>query len=88
MTWLRDAVDEGVKAGFAVALAEKCDGRQEPEDRCPISPKDGCACYFVAYRNAPWWRKIFMDEPKCPSPEVSLRALVTCAVERAMEDRT
>lgn len=87
--WLVDqAVREGVRQGFENAWTDVCEGSDDPEDRCPMDPQDGCACYFKAYHEAPFWRRWRMEVPRRPSSGAVLRAMFLQQIESDRYDRS
>lgn len=87
MSVFAEAISAGVRAGFEKAWAGRCDGRSDPEERCPMRLSDGCACYYLAYTNAPFWRRWMMDRPTRPSQDAVLKAMITQAVDEAAPRR-
>jgi hypothetical protein len=81
-----DAVSAGVRAGFEKTWTDYCEGRDEPEERCPMRLQDGCACYYRAYHEAPWWRRSRMEKPRRPSQDAVLRAYFEQKVDDLMPD--
>lgn len=73
---IKQAIEEGVRRGFEQVLSENCDGRNDPEDRCPMRPEDGCACYYRAYQSAPWWRRWRMEKPIRPTQDHVFKTLL------------
>ena len=73
---IQRAIYEGMRSGFESALTSICDGRDDPDSRCPMRPKDGCACYYRAYQSASWWRRWRMEKPVRPSQNCVLSTLV------------
>lgn len=71
---LRYMILEGVRQGFEDAWHKRCDGREDPEERCPMRPADGCLCYYRAYEAAPFWRRWRMEKPHRPTQEDVLQA--------------
>ena len=87
MNWMiRSAVEAGVRSGFEEHLASVCDGYDEPQERCPMRPQDGCSCLYVRYKRLPWWRKLFTEEPKRPDSDDVLRAALRIKVEDALSE--
>lgn len=84
MGWFDDAVSKGVAEGFASSLADACDGKDNPEERCPLSPSDGCACRVRDFDALPWWKKVLRERPPVPPPAASHRALCHIKIEAAI----
>lgn len=68
-----DAVSEGIQQGFENSLAKVCDGYDDPEERCPMRPKDGCACLRHQWRKLTWLRKLFKEAPMVPKQDAVLK---------------
>ncbi len=73
---ISEGVAAGVRSGFEKAWTDVCDGRDAPEERCPMRLAEGCACYYRAYHEAPFWRRWRMEKPKRPSQDAVLKAFV------------
>jgi hypothetical protein len=69
------AINEGIHQGFEDALSGACDGYDEPQERCPMRPRDGCACLRVRWRKLPWWKRIFTKEPMRTDQDAVLETL-------------
>lgn len=80
MVFIKDAIEQGIAEGFENSVAERCDGYDKPQDRCPMRPCDGCACLRVRWRRLPWCKKIFFEESKQPKTEDTLRCLNELAI--------
>jgi hypothetical protein len=78
------AINEGIHQGFENALADACDGYEEPQERCPMRPRDGCACLRVRWRKLPWWKRIFAKEPMRTDQDAVLEALFRQKLEDAI----
>ncbi len=76
---INDAIQEGIDIGFEQAVSDRCDGYHEPQDRCSMRPRDGCACLRVRWRAMPWWRKLVNTEPKKPTRDYVVKCLVDLA---------
>ncbi len=76
MGGINNAINEGIRTGIERAWTDQCNGRDDPEERCPMRPADGCSCYRKAYMAAPFWRRWQMEKPKRPSQDAVLTALV------------
>jgi hypothetical protein len=76
-------IKDGMRHGAQKSVFDQCDGRDEPQERCPMPTSVGCACYAVIYRNAPFWRRLFMEKP---SPEPSFDDCVRECIRRHVED--
>ena len=87
MSIISNAIAEGCKEGFENALAERCDGYHEPEDRCPMKPKDGCACLRHRWRNLPWWKRLFTTAPMPTNESAVLDAIISQRVDDALTFR-
>lgn len=72
---IHHAIQKGIDEGFILACARSCDGGDDPQERCPMEPKDGCACLYAEWIKLPWWRKMWRDEPQKPSRKATLTAL-------------
>lgn len=72
MSGLSDAIARGIRSGIETAAMERCTGRNDPEDRCPMRPKDGCICAYRAWQKLPWWRRLFQDAPIRPTVDAVL----------------
>ncbi|MEL6239433.1 MAG: hypothetical protein AAFQ90_12695 [Pseudomonadota bacterium] len=83
---IRSAVEQGVSEGFQGALVEWCDGYDEPQERCPMRPRDGCACLAVRWRRLPWWRRLTTPKPKQPADGDVLDCLLSIRIEEAISD--
>ena len=81
MSRFDDAVQEGMRCGFEKVWADQCDGRDDPEERCPMRPADGCACYYRAYHAAPFWKRWRMEKPRRPSMDAVVEAMIHQRVE-------
>lgn len=81
MSIIETAVNEGIREGFEDAFHKRCEGRDDPEERCPMRPKDGCLCYFRAYQAAPFWRRWRMEKPKRPEQIVVLETMFGQEIE-------
>lgn len=79
----QDAINDGITLGFCDALSEWCDGYDEPQERCEMPPKDGCACLWLRYDRLPWWRKLFATKPVRPSDKNILRTYFRVRKEAA-----
>ena len=66
MSAFENAVNEGIRCGLEKAWTDQCEGRDDPEERCPMRLADGCACYYRASHKAPFWRRWRMDKPTRP----------------------
>lgn len=75
------AIERGVSAGFRRSLAAQCDGYHDPEDRCEMRPRDGCACRLVRWERLPWWRRCITPRPPEPSDDAVLDALIRLRVD-------
>jgi hypothetical protein len=75
---------ERVNNQSAVRLAKFCKSRPAENKICPLNPKSGCACQYVAYHRAPWWRKLFMKTSICPSQQACDNAVLAIALRRAI----
>ena len=85
MGFISDAINAGVEEGAALGgelgFAKMCDGYDEPQERCPLTPaQGGCICLRVRSRRnrdaAPRWRRLFMANPALPIPLSASMALV------------
>lgn len=81
---IHEAIQEGVDEGFIVACAKACDGRDDPEERCPMQPCDGCACLYAEWIGLSWWRRMWREKPKKPSRTATVAALAQNAVTGAL----
>lgn len=79
-----NAVNEGIRCGLEKAWTNQCYGRDDPEERCPMRLADGCACYYRAYHEAPFWRRWRMDKPTRPPQGAVLEALVQQRVDEIL----
>lgn len=79
---ISEAVNEGIDIGFLRSMAEACDGHDNPDERCPMRPQDGCACIWVEWQARPWWGRIFREAPIRPDGEIALRARIDIEIER------
>jgi hypothetical protein len=78
MSLVEGAIQQGIEEGFEQVVADRCDGYDEPEDRCMMRPKDGCACMRVQWRKSKWWE--FVKEPPKPNHEAVVEAIVKIAL--------
>ena len=83
---IRDAIKDGISAGFRNELAEWCDGYHEPEERCEMRPCDGCACLVVRWERMPWWRRWVTQRPRQPNDEAVINTLLRILVDDAVSD--
>lgn len=78
-----DAVNEGIASGFALAAADECRG---PRDPCPMQPEP-CACLYAKWRNLPWWKRMWWQQPPMPHPDTSCRQMLAM-VASARKDKS
>ena len=76
---IQKAIARGIEEGLEQAVADRCDGYDDPQDRCMMRPKDGCACLRVRWRKSNWWQ--FVKEPMKPAPDAVIEAIVNIAIE-------
>ena len=67
---------EGIRLGFENAAFEKCDGKDNPDERCP-QPSGKCVCAYVYWRQLPKWKQFFTDQPPRPSREDCFNVMTT-----------
>jgi hypothetical protein len=84
MSAFADAIARGIRSGFEKAWTDRCAGRADPEERCPMRLQDGCACYYRAYHEAPFWRRWRMEKPRRPSQDAVLKAMIGQQVEQEL----
>ncbi len=72
---LRHLLADGVRSGFEHAAQQQCSGSDDPEERCPMRPQDGCVCFYLQWRRLPWWKRIFVKEPQRPTQEDALEMM-------------
>lgn len=75
MGMIEKAVNEGVRQGFERSAYKHCLGKDDPEERCPVNPSEGCICYYMAWHEQPWYRRIFRKPPPRPSEDQALRVI-------------
>jgi hypothetical protein len=80
MSMISQAIAEGVDQGFEEYLASKCGGYNQTKT-CPMSKSDGCACLRTQWRSLPWWKKMFVSEPKKPSGDAVLKCITDLALD-------
>lgn len=78
---IQQAIDDGMTLGFCRVFSEWCDGYHEPQERCEMRPRDGCACLWLRYDRMPWWKKLFVSAPKRPRDEDILSTYIRLRVE-------
>ena len=88
MDFISDAINAGVEEGAALGgelgFAKICDGYDEPQERCPLTPaQGGCICLRVRARLMPRWRRLFMSRP---DPPISFSASSALVVEYIATD--
>jgi len=78
---ISSAIEEGIRCGFENAAFDRCSGAEDPEDRCPMQPSEGCACLYVVWRRLPWWRRMMTSKPLRPSEKAVLSGIVSDYVQ-------
>ena len=69
------AMQEGIRRGYESACLEMCEGADDPEDRCPIDPRE-CVCQGIYYSRLPWWKKFFVENRRPSEKRVRQRVLL------------
>lgn len=84
MGLIDQAVRDGVRDGYEKAFYARCSGKDDPEERCPMRPKDGCNCLWMRWRELPWYlRAIRRQPPRCGEDEM-VKAMIDDAVSHAL----
>lgn len=83
MYWFEKATNEGVRRAYEAACLNLCEGAEDPEDRCPINPRN-CVCQGIYYSRLPWWRKIFVGNRR-PTQKQVLSRIADIKIKDALE---
>lgn len=78
------AVMAGVRTGFEEAFYKRCSGRDDPEERCPMRPKDGCNCVWMQWQDLPWYRRLFREPPKRCEEENVIEAMIDDSIRHTL----
>jgi hypothetical protein len=87
---LSDAIEkgtvEGIHRGFENRAFENCDGKDNPDERCP--QKSGkCICAYVYWRQLPEWKQKLVEQPPRPSPRDCINAVLDMMAQQVLERR-
>lgn len=84
MNWFERALNDGVREGMHLAFEknafENCDGKGDPDDRCPSSGH--CVCVYMRWKSLPWWRSIFAKQP----PRADVKTCQAIVIDRMVEE--
>jgi hypothetical protein len=88
---LNDAIEkgtiEGIHRGFENRAFENCDGKDNPDERCP--QKSGkCICAYVYWRQLPEWKQKLVEKPPRPSEEECFEAIVTPIIKELLASKS
>lgn len=83
---IKEGVEEGMYRAFAGKIEEVGDCYHDPEDRCVMRPKDGCACMYARWTRLPWYRRAFTAKPPKPSLESVQNAAFDLLIGEAISD--
>lgn len=78
------AVKEGARCAFENNAYEHCDGKDDPEDRCPS--EGHCVCVYKRWHEQPWWKRLFKDPPPRPSEKTVQDMVFGRMIEQALEN--
>lgn len=83
---IKQGVEDGMFSAYAAKLEEIGDCYHEPEERCAMRPKDGCACLYLRWQRLPWYRRIFSKKPKKPKASCVAEAVIGLMAEDAISE--
>jgi hypothetical protein len=84
MGWIDGAVKEGVRQAWEDGVSKRCEGRDDPEDRCPMNPRQ-CVCWYVHSSKRPWWKKLLNPDPPRPPERVVFRRFLDMEISVSLE---
>ena len=74
---------EGIHRAFENRASENCDGKDNPDERCP--QKSGkCICAYVHWRQLPEWKQKLAKKPPRPSEKECFEAIVKPIIEELL----
>lgn len=83
---IEDGVQQGLHEAFAQTIEDLGDCYDEPQDRCVMRPKDGCACLHSRWQRLPWYKRMFTKEPVKPDVKHVMEAAIKLVIEEAAFD--
>ena len=83
---IKEGIESGMYSAFSECIKDLGDCYDEPQERCVMRPRDGCACLYARWTRLPWYRRIFAKAPKKPSLDSVKSSATSLMVSEAVSN--
>ncbi len=73
---IKEGTNEGIQLAFENVAFERCDGKDNPDERCP-QPSGKCICAYVYWRQLSKMEQVLVEKPPRPSKEDCFNVMIT-----------